>query len=137
MSPLYTVVHFATACEHEFELQFSLADDTNRLVLVTGTCCDGIISPEHPCWRGARGLDVTDLLGAKKNLVLLSVTELKVVETVLKQAGFRCVSVGYYAIINLNTSRLVAEHRLTEEGSEVYESGQDQSGRSLRARYHA
>lgn len=90
-----------------FELQYTQADDADKITVVCGSCqCDKAGTEE--CTGFSLSKHSMSIIAGKR--LLLDATDLTTIAMVLQKYGVECFDIDYYAIVRTSTSALIAEH---------------------------
>lgn len=118
-----------------FEVQYSSADDVSRLIVVCGSysLVDACNSERSEC----TGRSLSECASAFNRgfRTLLGATDLTSLVAILSESNVNCFDIDYYAIVNVSTSELIAEHHINHDTERkiVHETRESSCGR-IRAR---
>lgn len=118
-----------------FEAQYSNADDASRLIVVCGSysLADACDSERSECI--GRSLSECASAFNRGCRMLLDAADLASLVAILSESGVNCFNIDYYAIVNMSTSELIAEHHINHDTERkiVHETRESSCGR-IRAR---
>lgn len=121
-----------------FEVQYSNADGVSRLIIVRGSYS---LVDAGDSERGEyTGRPLSECASASNRgcRMLLNATDLASLVAILSETDVSCFDIDYYAIVNVLTSELIAEHHINRDTERkiVHETRESSCGR-IRARNYA